>query len=183
MAILGLPLFLKLLCLKDFKVIYEQHKAHLFLMARNHLPIPDAEDAVAHAFLVLWENKHSIPSHRIKPFLYRVVKNKVTDFYRKKNRETNKSDDLFYHLLLENDDILEIKSIVIDTLLKKAMKKLPPNPRNVFSLYLKGFNNIEVAQMLNLSVQTVKNQRHTALKIVREYMRPRLEPYIYIYDY
>lgn len=53
--------------------------------------------------------------------------------------------------------------------LKKAKKSLSKNQRKIFELSKElGYTNKEIAQRLNLSEQTVKNQLSISLKILKE---------------
>lgn len=52
--------------------------------------------------------------------------------------------------------------------IKKAIKLLPKERRRVFILYyIKGVGNEAIAEKLRISVQTVKNQKSTALTFIR----------------
>ncbi|MNW01780.1 RNA polymerase sigma factor [compost metagenome] len=50
-----------------------------------------------------------------------------------------------------------------------ALKKLPPKAREIVELtYLEGYSNQEVADLLHISLQTVKNQKLRALSLLRK---------------
>jgi RNA polymerase sigma-70 factor (ECF subfamily) len=63
------------------------------------------------------------------------------------------------------------QELVMIALMKKIYKevdKLPPRMRDVFYLsYKEGLKPARIAEMLDVSVQTVKNQRSNAIKLLR----------------
>ena len=55
-------------------------------------------------------------------------------------------------------------------LLDEAIQKLPPKRRKIIQLYLKGYSNKEIAEYLNVSINTVKTQKIIAYKKIRIYV-------------
>ena len=54
--------------------------------------------------------------------------------------------------------------------LHRAVDELPERCRQVFELHLQGKKNEEIAQMLELSVETVKTQKKKAMHFLREWL-------------
>ncbi len=60
--------------------------------------------------------------------------------------------------------------------MEEAIEGLPPRRREVFTLgYLHGFKHDEIAAIMHVSGQTVKNQMSAALADLRRSLRPFLE--------
>src|SRR5690606_22883208 len=108
----------------------------------------------------------------IKAFLYLSVKNacrnhykheKVVEKYRARQGE-----------LIEDDLVLSkiIEAEVMESLYH-AIEKLPAGCREVVNLrYFEGMSIQEVAEQLNISVNTVKTQKMRALKSLRLQLEP-----------
>ena len=135
--------------------------------------VPDktiAEDLVQDAFLAYWDSKSKFSDHprAIKDFLYTAVRNSSLNYLkREKVRERyffRRQEDDF-----ENEKVLGaiIKAEAMANL-HKAVFQLPESCRKVFLLaYFQGLSNPEIAQELNISVNTVRNHKSYGLKILR----------------
>jgi RNA polymerase sigma-70 factor (ECF subfamily) len=53
-------------------------------------------------------------------------------------------------------------------LLFRAVDELPPRNREVFRLYMQGYDGQQIATMLDITVDTVYTHRKHALRILRE---------------
>lgn len=129
-----------------------------------------AEDSVQDAFIAFLEQGEKISSHptAIKSFLYSSVKNaclnkarhlKVVDKYNKK----------YPFEVLEEPKILEgIIHAEIMAEIHEAINALPHGCAMVLKYgYLEGLQNQKIAEMLNISVNTVKSQKQRALNLIR----------------
>lgn len=127
-----------------------------------------AEDIVQEAFWKLWDRRaYFNDAQSIKAFLYLSVKNacrnhykheKVVEKYRARQGE-----------LIEDDLILSkiIEAEVMESLYH-AIEKLPTGCREVVHLrYFEGMSTQQVAEQLNISVNTVKTQKMRALRSLR----------------
>lgn len=52
--------------------------------------------------------------------------------------------------------------------LMEAINELPPRQREIFLHYMQGKKNTEIAQMMNISEETIRVQRKRALKTLRK---------------
>jgi RNA polymerase sigma-70 factor (family 1) len=130
----------------------------------------EAEDIVAETFIKLWKrHPHFETALNIRAFLYITARNACLDFlnYTKKQHERKK--ELTY---LSSDD----EQPIIHTMIKaeilgeiyREIEQLPTECKKVFKMsYLEGLRNQEIADQLNLSVHTVKNQKARAIKLMR----------------
>lgn len=125
-----------------------------------------AEEIVSDSFLKVFNRSTNFPSiANIKSFLYITSRNACFDYLsREKTRSKNNLEFLYF--LDEEDsaplDFERMNSVLIDTL-HKEIKKLPPLSRKVITLRI--FEQLDpnkVAEVLNISYQTVKNQTYIA---------------------
>lgn len=130
-----------------------------------------AKDIVHDAFLALLENDAILQKDDllIKGFLYSTVKNMALNHYRHQQMSarvhasfrTSEWDDI---------DILDtlIKSEIIGEL-HHELAQLPDGCQHICRLiYLEEKKYEEVAQELNVSINTVKSQRQRALRILKD---------------
>ncbi len=132
-----------------------------------------AEDLVQDAFLAYWAHKSSVSDHpqAIKDFLYRAVRNAALNLLKRK-----KVQERYFFLRnveqFENEKVLEtIIQAEAMANLHQAVSQLPESCKNVFLLaYFQGLSNPEIAQELNISINTVRNHKYNGLKILRSHL-------------
>ncbi len=124
----------------------------------------EAEDAVQDAFFNLWKKRPTFDTDaHLKSYLYSVVRNQAIDRRRKKNQLNGTGD---FHDIAEEAphtfDSEEVYEMLFD-----AIDALPPRQRDIFLLIMEGKKNIEIAEVLNISLNSVKAQRQTGMKTLR----------------
>lgn len=109
-----------------------------------------AQDLVQESFMKLWKNRDKIDTNHAKPFLYRVLYNKMVDDYRK-----NKRVDLGADTMLEgnySDSQLETKDLI-----DQAFKHLKEEQKSIILLRdWEGYSYEEIAEILGLSLSAMK---------------------------
>lgn len=145
--------------------LYTTYKQTMFYSANRILKDEYlAEDVVHQAFLRIIDNLSKIDKidcHKTKGFIVIIVENIAIDFYRKRKRENNISFDkieIYIEDIKAND-----KFILSD--IEEAILKLPINYSTLLRLkYSQGYNNKEVAQILNISEENVRQRISRARK-------------------
>ncbi len=132
-----------------------------------------AEEAVQEVFLKIWEKRKDLnPALPFKSYLFTIALNIAKKFYRKKLQEEKYLQDI--SLEIHSDHTSDFEFVEYKNLLEyvdQMINKLPTSRREIFILSKKnGLKNQEIAKLLNISEQTVKNQLVTAMKFLREEM-------------
>jgi RNA polymerase sigma-70 factor (family 1) len=133
----------------------------------------DAEDIVQEVFIELWNQRQRFESiEQIKAFLYLSVKNRCLNFLKHlKVKEkfvgtTLAADGQFFEEhILESEVIQNIYNAVND---------LPEQRKQIIILSMQGLKNNEIAEDMQVSVNTVKLQKKIAYKQLREKLKPSL---------
>lgn len=155
---------------KVFHLLYENFFVALCIFARGYrLDREEAEDVVQDVFCKLYDERHLFTSiSSLKSYLYASVKNGCLNYIRgekrRKDRESHYYDEVddertFFNDIVENEVHRELKAL---------LDELPPRCRDVFERVLQGATSEEIAETLQLSVDTVKNHRKRAKQILRE---------------
>jgi RNA polymerase sigma-70 factor (ECF subfamily) len=133
----------------------------------------DAEDIVQEAFIDLHEKKDVLNDAEKKPvYLYITVKNKSIDYIRK-----NKTKDKYKKWVLHNQSpsLDEEKAYIEAEFYREIMTKidsLPEKSREIFKLsYLHDKKVAEIAELLDVSVNTVKTHKMRAKDTLRKKLR------------
>lgn len=128
-----------------------------------------AEDIVQEVFMKIWEKKKYLAVQKtIKGYLFMSVRNKCFDFVKKEAKKIDKP----LELLPESFDLYDsvtIEESERNKIIFEAIEKLSPKGKTVLKLIC--FDNLkykEVAEELNITIDTVKYHFTTSLKKLRE---------------
>ena len=133
-----------------------------------------AQEITSDAFTKLWQSRQTLATEgSIKAWLYSTVRNASIDHLRKVKRLRVSESGLQSATTIEQSVLHTIiESETIDHIIG-TIGQLPPQCRRIFRLfYLHGKSYNEIAQELNLSPQTVRNQKQRAAKLLRKMILP-----------
>jgi RNA polymerase sigma-70 factor (family 1) len=154
-----------------FEKIYNSYHYTIYGFARYYLQNDaEAEDITSETFVKLWKLKANFESlNNVLAFLRITTRNACLDYMKFKKRQVAGKQALAY--LMDPDDQKafadeEIKSEVLKHI-HDAIESLPKKSRRVMQMSVAGMKNGEIARELNVSVQTVMNQKTSALKVIR----------------
>lgn len=158
-----------------FRAVFDSYHRQLHKVALNYLHDNElAEDALQEVFVKLWKYRPKLdPTQSLEGLLYTLIKNHVLSMIRaNKRRINNKIAFSFLHVKNRNSPVEDaIVYSEYEVIFSKALEKLPSGKREVFWLRSQnGFTNQEVADLLNITVNTVKSQYYEACKFIREFL-------------
>jgi RNA polymerase sigma-70 factor (family 1) len=133
-----------------------------------------AQEITSDAFTKLWQSRQTLATEgSIKTWLYSTVRNASIDHLRKVKRLRVSQSGLESATTIEQSVLHTIiQTETIDYIIQ-TIGKLPPQCGRIFRLfYLHGKSYNEIAQELNLSPQTVRNQKQRAAKLLRKTILP-----------
>jgi RNA polymerase sigma-70 factor (family 1) len=135
-----------------------------------------AEDIVGESFIKLWNKRSDFESiQNVKAFLYITVRNASLNYLKQKKRATLSQKQLAY-LWGENEEYVLNEMIRAEVLqvVMQEIENLPEQCKKVLKLgYLEGLKNQEIADLLHISVHTVKNQKARAIQLLKIKLRDR----------
>lgn len=159
---------------KDFELLYNLYsdKLYSFIVALTKSQT-EAKDVVQEVFLRVWQKKEEIIiGTSFKAYLFNIGRNLVIDSFRKNLLYTAPKisiDNITPHEVPVNttEDQAELNDFL--ALLSEAKTKLTSRQRMIFELSKEHFlSNKEIADRLNISEKTVRNQLSTALSTIRQ---------------
>jgi RNA polymerase sigma-70 factor (ECF subfamily) len=151
-----------------FDTCYENLCQYAFTLLKNS---DEAEDIVQSMFLKLWEKREELDIKRgIRSYLFRSVYNQCINqlehqVVKRKHFERSQ---------WESDDAVqpEVFSDELHDKIRLAVDKLPPQCRTIFQMSrYEDLKYPEIAEKLDISVNTIQNQICKALKILREELK------------
>lgn len=130
----------------------------------------EADDIVSKCFLKLWQKHDDFKTaQNIKAFLYISCRNACLDYLASLKVRTTAQEKYISHLQEGEETILYdvIQTEVLD-LVNKEIEELPDKMKVIFKmLYIEGKSTAEIASELDLSIQTVRNQKTKAIAILK----------------
>ncbi|THU31152.1 RNA polymerase sigma-70 factor [Niastella caeni] len=135
-----------------------------------------AEDIVGESFIKLWHKRTDFESlQNIKAFMYITVRNACLNHLKQAKRDSLSKKQLAY-ITGEKEEFV-LNEMIRAEVLKEIMKEidnLPEQCGKVLKLgYLEGLKNQEIADLLQISVHTVKNQKARAIQLLKIKLRDR----------
>lgn len=158
---------------RAFKFIFDNFWERLYLRAYRKIRDENAaKDVVQDAFLVLWNNFDKLKeADALEPYLYAVLRNKILKLFEK---DEVRLRYIFNNTVSANEDFEPSSHQLLLTKELKAIidcevEKMPPRMKEIYVLKKdQEFSIKEIAQKLNLSEQTVKNQLLSAYRRLKE---------------
>jgi len=154
---------------KNFELLFKKLYPPMCSLANNYLnDYVQAEDIVQDIFIKAWEKRKVFNSiEMLKSFLHVSIRNScinhlkhlsVINKHIKHELRSNSSDQFFYDHVIEEEVVGH---------LYRAINELPKGCRKIIILNLEGLSNQEIANKLNISINTVKTQKKIGLKNLR----------------
>lgn len=154
------------------KELYDLYFAHLVIFSKRIVKSSAvAEDIVQEVFLNLW-NKERLGSCT-QQFLYRCVKNASINYTKTGEVRYRQVSDVMLVSVADESNTIdeEIEKMRQLERLYQSIEKLPPQCREVLKeVYLKKQKYADVAEQMNISLNTVRAHMYTAFKLLKEYM-------------
>jgi RNA polymerase sigma-70 factor (ECF subfamily) len=155
-------------------ILWKNHYKALVYFAdqlvRNNLL---SEDIVSETFVKVWNMRDRFDNvHSIKAFLYVTVRNTCYDHLRSQEIHARIHKEILYtadsYATEMNRDDYDMMYAEYIQQLYEQVKNLPDRCQEVFKLYFFNRNSTrEIADLLNISEQTVRNQKTKAIHMLR----------------
>lgn len=143
-----------------FNRFMEHHSSHLFYYAFGLLGQKElAEEVVSDVFFEVWKNRKELPQIEcMNAWLQTITYRKAISYLRKSAGKSEISfdeiGDFSFESMQAPDEEMISKEEVDE--INNAIEKLPPKCKHVFFLAkMEGLPYIKIAEMLQVSVQTV----------------------------
>ena len=148
-----------------YQLFYKALVAYSFRFVANQ---PTAEDIVQNVFSVLWRQSLRFPDEMLlRAYLYKSVRNKSLEHLSHLQVEKEYRERVLRNVQPEQLVTDEGEEQLYRRLLT-MIDSLPPRQREVFLMHMDGARNKEIAEKLNISVNTVKIQKKRALATLRQ---------------
>ena len=161
-----------------FTQAYERYHKLLYVLAYRYLMSSDmAEDVVQHVFSRLWEFRSELRvGISLKNYLFTMTKNHVLNLIRNENSAIAKNYEMAQSASPYEDNLIEkLEKKELMSSFYKAVDMLPAQKRDICLMKVQEeLTNQEIAERMNLSVNTIKTHYSEALKLLRIHLSKML---------
>ena len=157
----------------ELEAFIRRHYAALHAAALSLVKSDDvAQDITQEAIIRFWENR----SKGFRPeseadYLFIMVRNEALNYLRSAQREA----DRYARMDLPESEEPEVFSLLVEEetnrMVLAAIGTLPEQSARIARLVLSGYENKEIARLLDISINTVKTLKYAAIRKLREYFR------------
>lgn len=166
---------MKSLTLKEYKSFFDELYPSLCVFSNKYIEnFEVSKDIVQEVFIKVWEDKIKFQNEiTIKSYFYTSVKNKSLD-YLKSNRYKSTQSISEEDLAQWDSDPFFLREVVISEtsiLVEKAINTLPNKCAQIIKLSIRGLSNAEIAEELDISLNTVKVQKRIAYKRLKPLLK------------
>lgn len=156
---------------KEFEEVFRYYYRPLFLFAYGYvMDEGEAENIVQSVFTEMWEKRKNLPENlNLRAYLYSSVKHACLRYFKRLQLwdEYKKRQAEALVLSFADDDIEDDRELI--ALVQKALSQLSEQQRRIVELHvMEGKKYLEIADLLQLSENTVRTHLKRAYKILRE---------------
>ena len=176
----------------NFEEIYLNYFPRLLRFALEYVSNKeDAENIIQDVFAILWERRDVLKVHvSLASYLFILIKNRCIDYLRMKKHAEIGLEQMQAHFTYEQQmklyslealDHLLVSNSDLEHLITCAIDSLPPKCREIFILNkIDGKKYKEIAEYLDISVNTVENQMSIALKKLRGQLKDYMPVFLFL---
>lgn len=152
----------------SFRFFYDRYYHALCLCVHKILKDKQCvHDIVQEAFITLWRDREMLQSElHLRMFLYQIVRHRCLD-YLKNKRVQEKYIREYLMVESEEDYTNEVIEQEVHRIVIQEIEQLPEEQKRVVLLHLEGKDNAEIAEIMHISVNTVKTHKARARKTLR----------------
>lgn len=153
---------------KAFEEIYQKYASRMLTYALQILKEKEVcEDIIQNIFIDFWSKRETNTVENLEGYLFRAVKFQIFKYF----RDTKFSDEDLTRLNLVEVSVSASKILEYQDLelaIKNSVDQLPSRCKEIFELSrFEHKTNQEIADLLGVSLQAVKNQISKALSAIR----------------
>ena len=137
-----------------------------------------AEDMVQEVMMATWQQRRTFSTTSLlKAYLYNAVRNECINYLRHSQVRQNHIDRIEQHfreMQTDADGELLLHKEELYRQLFMAIDEMPEKQRNVFLSIMEGKKNREIADAMQISINTVKKIRPRGMDRLRQQLNPEV---------
>lgn len=173
-----------------FRQLFDKYWHDLYKIAVKRVnSTEDVKDILQDVFLSLWNNIIEIKiNDSLGGYLYVTLRNKILNHYHK--QDTRLKALAYQHFTAvesENQAWINLHTREIQQFISQQLTQMPPQMKQIYLLSREEhLTNAEIAELMGLAPQTIKNQLYRALQKIRAGLKsthPQLSILLLLVDF
>jgi RNA polymerase sigma-70 factor, ECF subfamily len=160
-----------------FKQFFTLFYSDIYRFLFNYLSNSnDAEDLCQETFIKFWMQRHNIDSDSYpRAYLYKIAKNLAFNFTTRRPPSISYDNDLKLISIPGKDPQTEYENLDLAEECRRVINQLPERCKMTFILSrYEGFDYAEIADTMDVSLQTVKNQMSKAISYLKDKLSTKM---------
>ncbi|MEQ8551109.1 MAG: sigma-70 family RNA polymerase sigma factor [Cyclobacteriaceae bacterium] len=156
-----------------FKELHDLYKEPAIRFCNSIIKdIEESENLIQEVFIKIWDKRLGInPELNFNSYLFTIIRNRVYDYLKEVKRNEFVKERYWYNIVEHQQSEPDLKEERISSI-KSAINDLTEKRRRILQLnYEEGKSYEEIAAMLNISKNTVKNQLVKTKQIIRTQLK------------
>jgi len=158
-----------------FRVLFDAYREKLFVFAWQLChSATEAEEVVQDLFLRLWQSRESLANVEYpRKYIYVMARNRALDLLARIARDQKLMREAWSYLSQPDINLTEelLQATETQKLIDEAVSSLPGKKQTIFRLSRRdGLTHQQIADEMNISVQTVKNILTEILKHIKSFL-------------
>jgi len=158
-----------------FRILFDAYREKLFVFAWQLChSATEAEEVVQDIFLRLWKSRDSLANVEFpRKYIYVMARHRALDLLARIARDQKMMREAWSNLSQPDINITEelLQAAETQKLIEEAVTTLPEKKQTIFRLSRHdGLTHQQIAEQLNISVQTVKNILTEILKHIKSFL-------------
>ena len=154
-----------------FSFLFKKYYESLYQFAGRYVRDPQtAENIVQDVFVKIWSNRERLNiQSNVKSYLYRAVTNHALNLLKRERRMTGTKEEFDYRDISIKTPEEELIDREMVAAVHRAIDKLPTQSRRIYLMHrYDDLKYSEIAEILGISINTVKTQMRRALKALHK---------------
>ena len=162
---------------KGFRLLFDEYYPSMYHYANRIVENEEAADDIAQeVFVNIWDKRSELEISSYAGFLYTSIRHRCMNYLRAEQRRRLKKTELEESVSAQVDDRMYLIEEEMVREIKKLIKELPDQQRRVLELHVEGLGQKEIADELNISINTVKTHKLKA----RQFLKSQLKNTLFI---
>lgn len=155
---------------RAYEELYDRYKRPLVAYALKKLNDEEAYDLIHDLWLRIWEKRETLDvKGTVVSYLFKAVRNRIIDLMARSAHSRRYLASVEYAASsIENDKAdYQLREKMFMNQIEVVLNKYSSKAHSIVRLRMQGYNNHEIAEKLNLSEKTIRNQHSSILKFLK----------------
>lgn len=155
---------------RAYEELYDRYKRPLVAYALKKMNEEEAYDLIHDLWLRIWEKRETLDiKGTVVSYLFKATRNRMIDFMARSAHSQRYLASV--EITAASPEVkkadYELREKMFMSQIEQVLNKYSDKAHSIVRLRMQGYNNHEIAEKLNLSEKTIRNQHSSILKFLK----------------